>query len=56
MRQTNHSTVMHTIEIPPEKGLVIGKPAVTTREDIALPSKVTRKILKSRREAEQEIP
>jgi len=56
MRQTNHSTVMHTIEILPGKGLVIGKPAVTRREDFALPSKVTRKVLRSKREAEQEIP
>jgi KaiC domain protein len=56
MRQTNHSTVMHSIKILPGKGLVIEKPAAVSREDFALPTKVTRRVLRSRIKSEHEIP
>jgi KaiC domain protein len=56
MRQTNHSTVMHEILIEPGKGLLIGSPAGMTREDVALPSAVKKKIVSARRKAEEETP
>ncbi|MEM2238346.1 MAG: KaiC domain-containing protein [Candidatus Caldarchaeum sp.] len=56
MRQTNHSTVMHTIEIIPGKGLVVKSPAYIGREDVALPSQVTRKIISAKKKKEEEVP
>jgi hypothetical protein len=35
---------------------VIEKPAAVSREDFALPTKVTRRVLRSRIKSEQEIP
>ncbi len=56
MRQTNHSTVMHEIMIEPGSGLLIGSPAGITREDVALPSPVKRKIISAKKKAEEETP
>ncbi|GBC69635.1 Circadian clock protein kinase KaiC [archaeon HR01] len=56
MRQTNHSTVMHEISVEPGVGLTIQKPATITREDVALPPAVRRRIVSARRRAEEETP
>lgn len=55
MRQTNHSTVIHGIEIIPDKGLVVKSPAHITREDFALPPEVTRKIMSAKKKKEEEV-
>jgi len=56
MRQTPHDTRMYEIEIVDGKGMRIKGPAGVTREDVALPEDVQRKIREARRKAEKEIP
>lgn len=56
MRQTNHSLMMHLVEIHPGKGMVIGQPAGVGREDVALPGEVSRRVLRAKRRAEGEAP
>ncbi len=56
MRQTPHDLRMHEIDIVDGIGLVIIGPVELRKEDIALPSKVTRKILKAERMKELEAP
>jgi len=55
MRQTNHSLVMHEINIEDGRGLVILGPTRRRREDVGLPSDVTRRILEAKRSKEEEI-
>jgi len=56
MRQTDHDLRMHEIAIINGKGLTVLGPVEARREDIALPEHVIKKIVKSSRKAEEEIP
>ncbi len=56
MRQTDHDLRMHEIAIIDGKGLTVLGPVEARREDIALPEHVIKKIVKSSRKAEEEIP
>ncbi|RLG53247.1 MAG: KaiC domain-containing protein [Thermoproteota archaeon] len=56
MRQTPHDLRMYEIKIVDGKGLVILRPTSERVEDIALPRSVTRRIIKAKKRAEEEIP
>ncbi len=56
MRQTPHDLRMHEIDIVDGVGMVIIGPVELRKEDIALPMKVTRKILEAERIKELEGP
>jgi len=55
MRQTNHDLRMWEIQISEEHGLELVKPIEMRKEDIALPSKVIKKIVEAKRRKEEEI-
>lgn len=56
MRQTPHSLNLHEVSIVDGKGLVILGPVAERKEDIALPKKVSERILKVKKSKEEEIP
>lgn len=56
MRQTPHSLLMHEIVIKDGEGLVVLAPVAERKEDVTLPSEVTKKILRSTRKKESEVP
>ena len=56
MRHTNHSLLMHEIEIIPGKGLIVKRPVEARREDYTLPQEVVRRIQSAKSKMEQEIP
>ncbi len=55
MRWTPHDKRMYEIDIVDGKGLVVIGPTSMRREDVALPSKVTERIIRAKERAEREI-
>jgi len=53
MRQTSHSLYMYEIDIVSGNGLVILGPTSERKEDLALPSKVKKKIIESKSKSDQ---
>ncbi|MEL9929854.1 MAG: KaiC domain-containing protein [Sulfolobales archaeon] len=56
MRQTQHDTRMHEIEIIDGVGMRVKKATELGREDLSLPRDVIRRIKESKKEAEREVP
>ncbi|HDH07267.1 MAG TPA: KaiC domain-containing protein [Thermoproteales archaeon] len=56
MRQTDHDKRMYEIDIVNGKGIVVLGSTPFRREDHALPEKVLRKIVESKRRVEDEVP
>jgi KaiC domain protein len=54
MRQTSHSLIMHEITIIDGRGLMIIGPVGRRREDVALPGKVTKRVLSAQKAKEAE--
>jgi len=52
MRQTNHSTFLHAVEIVPKKGLIIKEPVKLSKEDLALPDDVLKRIALAKKKEE----
>ena len=55
MRQTLHDLRMYEISIEDGRGLVVLRPADMRAEDVALPSKVTEKIVRARKKEEEAL-
>lgn len=56
MRQTPHSLVMQEVTVLDGRGLTLLGAARQRREDVAVPAKVSEKVLKAAEEREKEMP
>jgi KaiC domain protein len=56
MRQTPHSLVMQEVTVLDGRGLTLLGSAKQRREDVAVPSKVSEKVIKAAEEREKEMP